>query len=343
MKKLLIITIMVIVHVSCKQNKNEAQEINQIIEPELVGVQKWFDAWELVAKEIVKLPDHDPPLMLFYDSEYLYTNSAGKLGDGVKVTGPSFFGKELSWIKIKHNDSITLPTGLRVPVGLMSFTGSIENGSKDAFFVMGVPSFWKNANVKSKELGDENLYTSVFLHEFAHSQQNKNFGVKLDEFDRNYEFELELNDDMIQEVFKNDSQYTEDIKSEIKTFYKAASADDINEAKIIAKKGLEKYNKRQQQYFTKDREVYTSIDNFFLTMEGIGQYVAVAWLIHPKGADLNMQVAVDGMRRGGRWWSQDEGLALFLIYTKIAKPNLAKEMFGTDLKAINELLELQLK
>jgi hypothetical protein len=35
------------------------------------------------------------------------------------------------------------------------------------------------------------------------------------------------------------------------------------------------------------------------------------------------------VRRGGKWWSQDEGFALFLILDKLSAPeNWASNMFG---------------
>ena len=78
-------------------------------------------------------------------------------------------------------------------------------------------------------------------------------------------------------------------------------------------------------------------------MEGIGQYIAVAWLTHPAGGNLEIKKAVKGIRRGGKWWSQDESLAMFLVYTKISNPELGKEMFGDNLNMINLLLEKQVE
>lgn len=340
MKNLIIVLILIAIS-SCKQQNKENQ--NTEIETELVGVQEWFNAWELVANDILKIPHHEPPLMLFFDDKYLYTNSNETTKNRIEITGPKFFGKELNWTKVKHNDSLTLPTNQRVPIGLMSFTAPISSGSEKAFFVMGVPSFWKDNNVTSKELGDENLYTSVFLHEFAHTQQNKIFGVKLDQFERDNKFEFELSDDMIQEDFEKDSIYTKKINAEINVFYDAFYSDNNLKASQLVPKGLHMYNNRQKEYFVNDKAIYKTLDDFFLTMEGIGQYTAVAWLTNPMGGNLEIGKAVKGMRRGGRWWSQDESLAMFLVYTKISNPELGKEMFGSDLNLINRLLEKQVE
>jgi hypothetical protein len=340
MNKLIIVLILFAI---CSCNQQNTEKNNPEIELELAGVQEWFNAWELIANDILKIQPHEPPFMLFFDDEYLYTNSNKSPKYSIEINGPKFFGKELNWIKTKHNDSLTLPTNQRVAIGLMSFTAPVGSGSDKAFFVMGVPSFWKDAKVTSKELGDENLYTSVFLHEFAHTLQNKIFGVKLEQFERDNKFKFELSDDMIQQDLEKDSIYTKKIKAEIKMFYDAFYSGDLSETKQLATKGLEMFNKRQKEYFINDRAIYKTLDNFFLTMEGIGQYIAVAWLIHPKGGNVDIGKAVKGMRRGGRWWSQDESLAMFLIYTKISNPELGKQMFGSDLNMINHLLEKQIE
>ncbi|MBN4073041.1 DDE-type integrase/transposase/recombinase [Crocinitomix catalasitica] len=81
------------------------------------------------------------------------------------------------------------------------------------------------------------------------------------------------------------------------------------------------------------------LDDIFLSMEGLGQYVGVAWLIHPKGGNLPIEVAVKGFRRNGRWWSQDEGLALFLILNRLTNPNWKDDMFGKEPKYIVALLK----
>lgn len=332
---------MLVVLWSCQEQSKE-KNIPEI-EPELVGVQDWFNAWELIAGDILKLKPHEPPLMLFFDDEYVYTNSGESFDNSIEINGPSFFGKNYKWIKVKHNDSLTLPTNQKIPIGLMSFAGSISSGSGKGFFVMGIPSYWKNSNITSEEIGDENLYKSVFLHEFAHSQQIKLFGVKLDQFERDYNLKFDLDDDIIQRDFEKDSIYAIKIREEIDLFYNAFYSKEISTTKQLVCEGLKMYKERQAKYFVNDRTPYKTLDDFFLTMEGIGQYIAVAWLTHPSGGNLEIEKAVNGIRRGGKWWSQDESLAMFLVYTKISNPELGKEMFGDNLNMINLLLEKQVE
>jgi hypothetical protein len=66
---------------------------------------------------------------------------------------------------------------------------------------------------------------------------------------------------------------------------------------------------RRAKYFTGNDAVFAELDDVFLGMEGLGQFVAYrsAMLDGMTAAD-----AIEFVRRGGRAWSQDEGLAAFL-------------------------------
>jgi hypothetical protein len=104
--------------------------------------------------------------------------------------------------------------------------------------------------------------------------------------------------------------------------------------------GLSLMKQRQKEYFKGEYENLNEIDNFFLTMEGLGQYSMFLWLKHPKGGNIKREIAIEGVRRGGKWWSQDEGFALFLILDKLTLPkNWAKDMFGDKTESVTVLID----
>jgi hypothetical protein len=101
---------------------------------------------------------------------------------------------------------------------------------------------------------------------------------------------------------------------------------------------------RHSEYFKGQYLSLVQIDNFFLTMEGLGQYSMYLWLTHPKGGNLKRNAAIDGVRRKKKWWSQDEGFALFLILDRLSKPrSWAKEMFGEKIESVVSLINKQLR
>ena len=298
---------------------------------------KWFSAWKLVSKDIYKIEKVKPVEFVFFDDKYVYSTSSVTIKNGSPVKGCNLINLKLKWKKAPHNNVLILPDQSEAPVNLMSFASEIPN-STTSYFVMPLPDFWKNAGVTSKELGLENMITGVFIHEFSHSQQMQNFGKKITAFEQVNDFGVEFNDDIVQAIFSKNTTYLNYYKEEINLLF-AATNNSVLDTKS-AKEGLSIIKQRQNEFFTEKYSNLTQIDNFFLTMEGLGQYSMYVWLIHPKGGNLKRETAIEGVRRGGKWWSQDEGFALFLILDELDAPqNWAKKMFGDTTENVIKMIE----
>jgi hypothetical protein len=341
MKKLVHCGIVVTLFISCNQETKSAGNKNLIPkDTALSEVEKWFSAWELVCRDIYKIADIKPVEFVFFDQANVYSTSQVSVANGERMAGPSLFNNELVWYKKAHNGEITLPDKKVVPVSLMSFAGAVPADSNKAFFVMPLLDFWKSAGVESKELGLEKLITGVFLHEFSHTQQMQNFGRKITKYEQENTFQVEFNDDIIQSCYESDSIYTLKFREEVRIFYEAALTTDKTKQDSLIKQGLKKMEYRQQRYFVSKLAVLKKIDGLFLTMEGLGQFTMYLWLIHPKGGNILSEVAIKGIRRGGKKWSQEEGFALFLVLNKLSKSmNWVAAMFGSGTPDIVQILK----
>ena len=315
------------------------QQINDDKERNLAfynATKKWFSAWKLISKEIYKIDKLIPVDFVFFDDKYVYSTSTYGIQAGNTVRGNNFMNLKFQWKRKQHNDSLILPDKTVLPLNLMSFAAENAGGGKP-FFVMPLPGFWAQAGVSSKELGMENLITGVFLHEFSHSQQMQNFGKKITEYEGHHNFNIDFNDDIVQNIFSKDTSYSKLYAKEIEFFYSAIKSNMFDEVTIG--EGLSMLHERQAKYFRGEFKSFHEIDNLFLTMEGLGQYSMFLWLTHSKGGNLKKEVAIDGVRRGGSWWSQDEGFALFLILEKLT---LSKKwiggMFGDKTESVTDLI-----
>jgi len=310
--------------------------------PALMKVEKWFAAWELVSKKIYGIKTLQPVEFVFFDSTHVYSTSKVSIPNGELVEGPKMFGDTLPWKKAIHHGELTLPDTQVIPLGLMSFAAPLD-GTR-AFFVMPLPDYWEASGVSSKELGLENLIIGVFLHEFSHTQQMRNFGKQLSFYEQNNSFEVDFSDDIIQDYFEKDSIYQARFRDETRLFYLASQAKDKASLKKMTTLGLDLLESRQKDYFTGAYSNLQEIDDFFLTMEGIGQYSMYAWFIHPKGGKLSKEKALAGVRRGRKWWSQEEGLALFLILDRLSNPTKwSASMFGTETVSVVDLIQVEAK
>lgn len=333
MKRLLIILLIL---QSTAYSQTEEQSSDAAF---LSATKKWFDAWKLVSHDIYGVEKVRPVEFVFFDAKYVYSTSNTTIEKGTIVNGNNLINLKFVWKRTLHNGNITLPDKSVAPVSLMSFASEIPNENK-SFFVMPLPSFWEQAGVKSKEFGLENLVTGVFLHEFSHSQQMQNFGKKIASFEGQADFGIEFSDDIVQNLFGKDTAYLELYNKEVGLFY--ASADGNAVDKNSLNEALGQMKQRQSQFFTGKYQSLTQIDNLFLTMEGLGQYSIYIWMIHPKGGNIDKAVTIEGVRRGRKWWSQDEGFGLFLVLDKLSKnKKWAKDMFGEStqdvISLINEL------
>ena len=71
--------------------------------------------------------------------------------------------------------------------------------------------------------------------------------------------------------------------------------------------------------------------------KGWTRYDAYLWLTDPQGGAMSAEDALPYIRRGGRRWSQDEGLALLLVLSRLA-PDAPREMFGANARTVLPLL-----
>ncbi|HRG83859.1 MAG TPA: hypothetical protein PLO99_15170 [Chitinophagaceae bacterium] len=302
-------------------------------------VRLWFNAWELVSRDIYKVYQLKPVDFIFFDDQYVYSSSRITVPAGETLEGASLLQQSFLWKKMLHHDSIRLPDQTVQAVNIMSFAAKPTGKNSRPFFIMPLPSFWEKAGITSKELGARNLFTAVFLHEFSHSQQMQNFGKQITWLEKKYQSGSSFSDDIVQDIFSNDSLFKSCHEEETALFYAAAASTTPSLRDSLTQLGLRKYRERQERFFTGKYSLLKEADDLFLTMEGLGQFTMYAWLTHPKGANLPAATAITGVRRGKKWWSQDEGFALFLALQQYASTaTWAPEMFGNRVTAVISLL-----
>ena len=119
--------------------------------------------------------------------------------------------------------------------------------------------------------------------------------------------------------------------------FAAAAAPGDARARALAGQALAQMKARRARWFTGPDEKWLGLDDVFLTMEGLGQWVAYWWFTSPQGLKIDPGVAQRELRRGGRRWTQDEGLALFLVVDRLV-PGWQSRVFGTQAAMAEALL-----
>jgi hypothetical protein len=246
-------------------------------------------------------------------------------------------GHRLVWKATPHAETITLPDGKTAPFGVISFAAPDEHKATTGFFVISLPSVWRAQGVQSG-LGLERLIDGVLLHEMAHTRQFYFVNPRMDQLTAQYKLSDDIGDDSLQDVFQKNPAYVADYQAETDLLYAAAAAPTDTEAKALARQALAKMRARREKWFTGDAEKWKPIDDVFLTMEGLGQWTAYAWFTDKQGPNLDPAKVLPEVRRKRNRWTQDEGLALFLVVNRLV-PDWQKLAFAPNPELAEALLE----
>ena len=153
----------------------------------------------------------------------------------------------------------------------------------------------------------------AFTHEMTHTQQLVQINRRLRQLIGSTELLGRLTDDVIQERFQKEQGFARLVERERDMLFRAAGLSDPALRRQIAIKALAMIRDRHARYYSGRNTPYAEIETLFLTMEGAGQWAAYK-LIKARGVVGSSDAEVLKLVRDNRrYWSQDQGLALFLL------------------------------
>jgi hypothetical protein len=229
-------------------------------------------------------------------------------------------------VGVVHGGRPALPNGRRLAVEVVSFTSSTPAGT---FFVMALPSVWARQGISSR-FGLSTLLVGVLLHELLHGLQAEWASRRLEALAARGLAE-DVTDDSLQERWSSEPEYVASMDAERRALFLAAEGD-----RSAAVAALELRAARQTRFLSDRDAVWREADDVFVTLEGVGQYVAYRWFARQPGVERASALAE--ARRGGRFWSQDEGLGLALALEAMA-PEWKRQVLGSAARPLPALLE----
>ena len=181
---------------------------------------------------------------------------------------------------------------------------------------MSLPSVWKAGGVAST-LGLEVLMQGVLVHEIMHTRQFYFVTPRLAELNSLYHLPDDINEDSLQDHFAGDPVYVRAYEAERDLLFAAAAAPDEARACELARQALTLMRMRRARWFVGEEAKWRPLGDIFLTMEGLGQWAGLRSIVGGHGRKLDYDATLKAWRRGGRFWTQDEGLALFLTIDRL--------------------------
>lgn len=295
------------------------------------GDRIWIDrslhAWRYASREIAGIGAVPKFRAVFFDAGCVLTSP-----DALNVGS----WRDAQWSAAKHAGQVRLPNGRDLPAGVTSFITGDDDG---AIFVMSTPSVWRAAGVNNEALGLETMMVAVLIHEASHVAQSATYGVKVEALATRNKLPETFNDDSLQERFKSDEAFAASISREIDLFLQAAAATDVVTARKLAREARDLMRARAARSYTGADTYWAEAEDLWLTFEGSGQWTAYQWIISPRGANATVEVALPNFVRRSKWWSQNEGLALFLALDRIVGPSWKRHAYGDGAKTALQMLD----
>ena len=278
---------------------------------EVAWLQRALDGWEQVSRDLLEMEPFPLPWIVMFDTSCVWHLAAEPVPwiQAQPVPTPLTFRKAVVPVRAQaHDGTIFLPSGAPMSVEMKASTSLYRNG-RAAFFVMAMPSVWQTREVSGPTRAE--YLQGVFSHEMTHIRLLVSINRRVNELVRKNDLAYPVNDDQIQHEFQRVHGFEAAFNRERDHFYRAALEADPQRRMGLTREALKMVRNRQARYFTGATAAYAEIESLFLTMEGVGQWAA--YRLNKARAGGNEAEALRLVRENRRYWSQEEGLALFLL------------------------------
>lgn len=257
--------------------------------------------WTRVSAEALMLKHPVEPRIVYFDEKCVW-DGAGK----------------------RHAGEIVLPSGDKVPVQLVTFASTFGDPPKP-FLVMAMPSIWRATPRHANDPNLERVMRAVFVHEMTHTQQTAALGTRIGELAQALGIpDDEMSDDIVQQRFGENDAFRAAYEKERDLFYRAAREKD----RAVARQAVAAMKNRRARFFQGRNAPFAELEEIFLMMEGVANWAAYK----ASGEDLQR------MRGSRKWWSQDEGLAIFVTIDALL-PRWQRRVFAERPASLLTLLE----
>ena len=137
---------------------------------EVIWIREALDAWENVGWNLLASDPRPLPWLVLFNKECTFHLApAQPPADFTRLDLPlSFVGVPITVYSLAHGGSVRLPNGTRVPIAPVATT-SLYDRAQSTFFVMALPSIWKQRSKSSQDATLDAWMLGVLSHEMAHT------------------------------------------------------------------------------------------------------------------------------------------------------------------------------
>ena len=291
--------------------------------PDQAWLKRAMAAWDYTSRNITHIARVKNMTAVIFDARCMVTSNTAMNG------GPQ------RWVAARHPGQVPLPNGETIPANVISFATSNAKGN---FFVMSTPSVWRAGKVNG-QFGLETLMVAVLLHEGTHVAQFPTYGARMTALTERFHLPQTFNDDSIQERFRGNAQISSSVKREIDLLLAAAIAPDRKSTLRLAREARALMRARQDKYYPAQDAYLRDAEDIWLTLEGSAQWAGYQWVIRRDGGTVPTSVAFHAFGKRGKWWSQEEGFALFMVLDRLSHTSWKSHAFGDGKQTVLQMLD----
>lgn len=308
-----------------------------------VFIQDALNDWDFASRELLMLDAAPLPWMVFIGTACAWHVSPDVSGDPELAAAlwPAgaplqFQGGPVAVRAVAHDGQVRLPGGQRVPAAPLSFAAPYGDAGA-AFFVIGMPEVWKRDPRHAADPGLDWLMRAVLVHEMTHTRQVASVYRRIDALAARVPDPESLDDDVIQKRFDSIPEFRRSTESERDLLYAATAEGAAAAGRQQVAQALDVADARRARWLGGEAGAYAELDDVFLDMEGVAQWAAYKIALRHAGQGADPHDILTRFRRGGRFWSQDLGLALYLALDELV-PGWQRRVFGPEQASARALL-----
>lgn len=303
-------------------------------------MQKTADDWEYSCRNDLHIELGILPWIIFYDS-----TTAWHVNPDVKLlTAPTklassvrFAGLDYPLFQMSHTGKVWVPE--RDPIDVKSFAVATMpvSDNKRSFFISTVRSYFVTLAPPDQAVFLELLLKGLNIHELTHTRQLPFVISQILEAQKKYRLPESIDDNSIQRTFENNEAYKTLFLKEKAHLWDAAMASNLDSCKTALKRALDLAAERQRTFFIEENEGYKILDGIFLALEGSAMWAQYKTTLKYAPSGQSPEQTLHFLFQQADSWSQEEGLALFLVIDKLV-PDWQAQFFNKELPSPFELL-----
>jgi hypothetical protein len=274
-----------------------------------------IEQWNFTSARSLRLTPEPLPLIVLFDLSCVYR---------VRVTGDSAFSVDTA----SYEGQVPLPNGRGLqPLGI-GLTAPAA-GDSSFFVALALRSVWRADPRYGGRSEDWNGYmTGAFVHEMTHVRTLGAVLPRLRALQRQIRSDS-LEDDLIQSRFAGDTAFANSVARERALLFRVAQTTNARDRMLLTRAALELIRARRARYFVNDLSLWGELEQHFLDLEGVAQWAQFAQARNGPYRYMPLKDALDRFRSGEQYWSQDEGLAIFLALDAMV-PDWQRMIFSAD-------------